>query len=271
MRFERVAVALLAIWLPGLGLAISDNNTLDCVIEPRSVIELSSADEGIIREIMVGRGDKVQAGAVLVRLDDAIEQLQVDLSAVRAKMDVEVRSQRERLRLRKSEFKRLTELNRKKAVSPSELEESEIEVSLTRLAVENAVVQKKIAGIEHEQAKARLDRRKLTSPVDGVVLAVEADAGEFAHEQLTIVKLAEIGTLHVEVFAPAELFGKIAVGQTYEVRPVAPIGGIFQAKVTVVDPVFDAASGTFGVRLEMPNPDEATPVGVRCIMSTEPL
>jgi hypothetical protein len=47
--------------------------------------------------------------------------------------------------------------------------------------------------------------------------------------------------------------------------------GVYQAKVTVVDPVFDAASGTFGVRLEMPNPDEAAPVGVRCTMSTEPL
>lgn len=75
----------------------------------------------------------------------------------------------------------------------------------------------------------------------------------------------------MEVFTPAEPVGKNAVGQTYEVRRLAPIQGVFQAKLTVVDPVFDAASGTFGLCLEMSNPDEAAPVGVRCTMSTKPL
>jgi hypothetical protein len=32
----------------------------------------------------------------------------------------------------------------------------------------------------------------------------------------------------------------------------------------VVDRVFDASSGTFGVRLELPNPNGAIPAGVRC-------
>ncbi|QKC98231.1 hypothetical protein EB231_28970 [Mesorhizobium sp. NZP2298] len=36
------------------------------------------------------------------------------------------------------------------------------------------------------------------------------------------------------------------------------------AAVTVVDKVFNAASGTFGVRLELPNPDDQIPVGQRC-------
>jgi hypothetical protein len=34
--------------------------------------------------------------------------------------------------------------------------------------------------------------------------------------------------------------------------------------VTVVDRVFDAASSTFGVRLELPNPDYSLPAGLRC-------
>ena len=37
-------------------------------------------------------------------------------------------------------------------------------------------------------------------------------------------------------------------------------GGI----VTVVDQVFDAASGTIGVRLELPNPGYAIPAGLKC-------
>jgi hypothetical protein len=37
-----------------------------------------------------------------------------------------------------------------------------------------------------------------------------------------------------------------------------------KAKVAVVDQVFDAASGTIGVRLELPNPDLRLPAGIHC-------
>ena len=32
----------------------------------------------------------------------------------------------------------------------------------------------------------------------------------------------------------------------------------------IVDPVIDGASGTFGVRLRLPNPDRVVPAGLRC-------
>lgn len=46
--------------------------------------------------------------------------------------------------------------------------------------------------------------------------------------------------------------------------PEAPISGEYQAKVVVVDNVVDAASGTFGVRLKLPNPGNRIPAGFKC-------
>jgi multidrug efflux pump subunit AcrA (membrane-fusion protein) len=46
--------------------------------------------------------------------------------------------------------------------------------------------------------------------------------------------------------------------------PEAPVGGRHAATVAVVDRVVDAASGTFGIRLLLPNPDLALPAGLRC-------
>jgi multidrug efflux pump subunit AcrA (membrane-fusion protein) len=40
--------------------------------------------------------------------------------------------------------------------------------------------------------------------------------------------------------------------------------GIFNAKVVVVDKVIDAASGTLGIRLQLPNPDNKIPAGIKC-------
>jgi hypothetical protein len=49
-----------------------------------------------------------------------------------------------------------------------------------------------------------------------------------------------------------------------EVHPEEPIGGSYRATVTVVDRVMDAASGTFGVRLALPNPELHLPAGLKC-------
>jgi membrane fusion protein (multidrug efflux system) len=49
-----------------------------------------------------------------------------------------------------------------------------------------------------------------------------------------------------------------------KVIPEAPIGGQYTAEVKIVDKVIDAASGTFGVRLELPNPNYRLPAGLKC-------
>jgi len=59
-------------------------------------------------------------------------------------------------------------------------------------------------------------------------------------------------------------------GMVADVTPQAPVNGQYQARVTVVDRVFDSASGTFGVRLELPNPDFELPAGLRCEIRFQP-
>lgn len=81
------------------------------------------------------------------------------------------------------------------------------------------------------------------------------------------MKLAQINPLNVEVVMPVEIFGTIHVGMTGEVNLEPLIKGRFRARVTVVDRVVDAASGTFGVRLELPNPDFAIPAGIKCMVT----
>ncbi len=239
---------------------------LDCVIRPKSEVRLGAADEGKISEILVKRGDHVEVGQPVARLDSEIQRLNAELTRVRAESDVEIRSQETRLELRRRELERANQLRTRGVAAETTLDDARIEEALTQLAVERAQIEAQVAKIEHRLARARLRRRTVTSPVAGEVLEVEAAPGEFAHEQLTILRIAEIDPLHVEVFAPPEHFGAFQVGQQHEIRPVAPLEGSYRATVTVVDSVFDVASGTFGVRLELPNRDGAVPAGVRCTL-----
>ncbi|WP_232315256.1 efflux RND transporter periplasmic adaptor subunit [Aquincola tertiaricarbonis] len=60
------------------------------------------------------------------------------------------------------------------------------------------------------------------------------------------------------------MLGRVKTGMRGEVSLEAPLSGRHAALVTVVDRVVDSASGTFGVRLELPNPNGELPAGVKC-------
>ena len=78
------------------------------------------------------------------------------------------------------------------------------------------------------------------------------------------MELAQIDPLNVEVIIPVQYYGKITRDILAEVRPLGPIDGTYETKVKMIDKVIDAASGTFGVRLEIPNPGNKIPAGLRC-------
>jgi membrane fusion protein, multidrug efflux system len=74
----------------------------------------------------------------------------------------------------------------------------------------------------------------------------------------------------VEVFVPVTMYGTISVGMEATILGEAPVGGRYVAKVEVIDPLIDARSGTFGIRLLLPNPDNKIPAGLRCKVEFPP-
>jgi multidrug efflux pump subunit AcrA (membrane-fusion protein) len=121
-----------------------------------------------------------------------------------------------------------------------------------------------MAQVDTAQAQIRLDRRSIRSPVNGVVADVTIRPGEYVYEQTPLMTIAEIDPLYVKVWVPVYYYRQIHVGTNAEVMPEEPIGGLYRAQVTVVDRVFDTASSTFGVRLELANPEYSLPAGMRC-------
>nr|MBI3614339.1 efflux RND transporter periplasmic adaptor subunit [Nitrospirota bacterium] len=122
---------------------------------------------------------------------------------------------------------------------------------------------KHVAALELQRANAEIALRTIRSPISGVVVERFMHPGEFTKQE-RLFKLAQLDPLRVEVFAPVAMHGKMVVGMHAQVHPEAPVNGNYSAKVTVVDRVIDAASGTFGVRLQLPNPAYKLPAGLKC-------
>jgi membrane fusion protein (multidrug efflux system) len=240
-----------------------DPRELDCLIEPRERVVLAAPVIGVVESVLVDRGDLVEPGQVVATLEASIERATVEAARARAEATADVEGSESRLVFETRRRDRSQQLLKEGVASDNALDEAESAWVLAKLERDRARELHEIAKLDLARAEAALGVHSLRSPVRGVVVRRILAPGEYA-DPPQVLELAQIDPLYVEVFAPVRLLGKIEVGQDASVLPEAPVGGNHAAKVIVVDPVVDAASGTFGVRLELPNPEHAVPAGLKC-------
>jgi RND family efflux transporter MFP subunit len=239
----------------------------DCMIEPRQAIEIRSPVEGLIERVLVRRGDLVTRGQVLAVVESSVERAAYEVARTRAAMDGDIKVAQARVDLNKKKMERAEELHAQKFVSDNARDEAVAEFRLSSEDLSRARENQRLAVAEMSRAAASLEMRTIRSPFNGVVVEVLLRPGELAATATVknpVMKLAEIDPLHVEVVLPSKVFGSIRRGQLGTVQPEAPVQGTYRSTVTVVDRVVDAASGTFGVRLELANPRGKLPPGMRC-------
>jgi RND family efflux transporter MFP subunit len=236
---------------------------LDGLIEPFLIVKVGSAVAGTIESVKVERGDLVKKGQVLAKLESKVERASLALARARAKMQGTVKSRQARLKYTQRKQQRMEGLFKKKVIPFEEMDESRTNKELAERELEEAMENVGLSELEYKRSIAVVNRMTIRSPIKGVVMERFLFPGEFVEDQ-PILKIAQIDPLNVEVFAPVELLGRIEIGMVAKVQPMAPVGGSYPAKVKIVDRVVDAASGTFGVRLEIPNPEYRLPAGLRC-------
>jgi len=260
---------LLLAFLFSLAVQAEDLGDLDCVIEPHMVVDLSSRVDGIVESLEVQRGELIEKDQVLVLLESDVERAAVAETQARAEAMAEILSSNVSLEFSQRRRDRLEELHRSQALSSDQMDEMVTETKLTQLQLRQARESKNIAELELRRARHILKRHTIRSPIRGIVVQRYLAPGESVEEE-PIMRLAQIDPLRVEIIVPVQAFGTIKVGQSALVYPESPMDGQYPAKVTIVDGVADAASGTFRVRLGLPNEDYALPSGLKCSVSFLP-
>jgi len=208
----------------------------ECLIEPHVDVSVSPSVSGVVERVRVERGDTVEKGQVLVQLVAGIETAAYELAKARSEFADRTNA-------------RNAELVDEHLISSNEQDAVETDALLARL--------------EMREALEGLKLRTIRSPIAGVVVDVSVEAGEFVDEE-EVLRIVQIDPLNVEVVVPVALYGRIGEDGIGEVRPERPFDRVLPAKIVIVDRVVDAASGTFGLRLELPNPKGELPAGLKC-------
>lgn len=236
----------------------------DCLIDPSLVVEVGSAETGIIEQVLVSRGDRVAAGQPIAELESAAEQAALAYTRARARDTTAIEIAKARVALLESVLARAESLGRKNVLAEAALDEKRAEYEEAKLGVRQVEFERSLALLDQTRVEAQLARRVIRSPVDGLVVTAMVGPGEYAFSDAPVVQIAQISPLHVEVFLPTAYYPQMQLGAFATVTPADPIGGSYQAQIVVIDKVFDAASDTFGMRLRLPNQDQTIPAGIDC-------
>lgn len=259
--------ALCALWSGLASAATAPTQSYSCLIEPLQRVELRSTVEGRIDAIAVDRGGEVRKGQVLVELESGADRAALEAARYRAVMEGQVKTAHSRREAAQTKLQRRDELVQEHFIAAQDRDDSAAEMKLAEAAVVEAQDNRRLAELEQRRLQELIEQRRIRSPINGVVTERLQQVGEIAQvgeSAKPILRLAQVNPLRVDVVLPVGLFGSVRAGMQAQVLAEHPQSTSYSAKVSMVDRVVDSASGTFRVRLDLPNPKGEIPAGVKC-------
>lgn len=207
---------------------------------------ISTAVAGLVDEVAVESGSRVESGDLLVALDD--EQARYELASARAE------TQQARARLDEAQ-RRLDEARSVGAgrnIAATEVRARESEVALAEAAVS------RLQALENQQ-QVILRRHRVEAPFDGIVSVRNSDLGEWVTPGDELLGLVDTNNLRLDFRVPQEYYWKIDGGTELLVRHPGVEGEAVNATIDTLVPVSDPASRTFLLRALSPDEFTALP------------
>ncbi|MFV0475124.1 MAG: efflux RND transporter periplasmic adaptor subunit [Pikeienuella sp.] len=198
-------------------------------------VEITPLASGRIVELAIIPGDRVEAGAVLARLDDEIQR--ADLAEAEALLDEQRRA-----------TARAEQLRQSRAIAVSVAEQARAD-----LAVAEATL---------NRAKRRLEDRVIRAPFAGHVGLSDADLGARVDIDDMLTRLDDLSEVEIEFSLPETLFADIAIGMPVSAISAAFADRAFTGAVAMIDNRIDPVSRAFRLRAAIPNPAGELPAGM---------
>lgn len=258
------AVAVATVVFPSCVYSQEAMPPVSCLIEPNQVIRLSTPVAGIVDEVFVDRGDHVDEGEIVARLNTDLEEIALEIARARAGDSSQIAALEARIEFLETQADRSERLAESNAVSQAQAQEARLEAQVAERELDQARLEKRLAAMQVTEAEARLEQKIMRSPVGGVVMERLLNPGEYRDGEAHIATIAKLDRLRVEAFVPISYYRRLTVGQPVAIRPEPPLDSLYPARITVIDRIFDAATATVGVRMEIANDALALPAGLRC-------
>ncbi len=206
-----------------------------------SGIEVTTEISGTVSAIAFESGQRVEAGEVLVRLEDSVDQ--ASLQALIADQQ-----------LTRTQFNRYADLLPQRAVSQFEYDEASAKFEAARARV--------------AEQEARIQKKVIRAPFSGVLGLRRVDVGQYIAAGTPIVQLTAFDPIYADYTVAERDLPGIEIGRTVELDVGAYPERSFRGTVTAIDSAVKPGSRSIDVRATLDNPDELLRPGMFAAVRT---
>jgi HlyD family secretion protein len=250
------------------------------VLAPDEEVVVSTRVAGHLSSLAVDLGSVVAKDQVIAQLESQdfrlrVEQARAALAQARASLGLEpdapatdidleqtsaVREARATLDQASSNTQRAQQLRDRKLIAPAEFDTTNTAELRAEAALETARedVRSRQAMVRQRASELALAQKQLAdttirAPMDGVVSARTASAGEFLQAASPVVTIVRINPLRLRVDIPERDAQAVQVGQAVDMTVDGQEGSL-QGKIARVSPAISAQSRTLAVEAMVDNP-----------------
>lgn len=238
-------------------------------VEPTDVFEISSELSGTVDEVLVDFNDTVEVGSVLARLDTT--KLEAQRAVQQAALDsatAQVAVARASLEETRQTYERGLELRERGVESDSTLTGQEAAHNRALAELQSAQASQELAQANLEVIEVDLDKSRIFSPVDGIVLDRDVDPGQIVAASLeapTLFTIAEdLKEMELQIYVDEADIGLVEVGQSATFTVDAYDERSFPAEIFEVRFASEAVDGvvSYMARLSVDNTDQSLRPGM---------
>jgi membrane fusion protein (multidrug efflux system) len=189
-------------------------------------VELTVETAGVVKEILFQPNTVVEAGALLLRLDDVVQAAEAEAARTQAELE-------------ESNLARARDLAQRGVT--------------TNVSLDTTQAAARAAEAQLARAMAVLDQRRLAAPFAGTIGLARVDLGQYVAPGTIVATLQDLGTMRVDFSLPEQDLPKLAVGQAIQVR-IEGLDEAFEGQLTGIDPRVDPATRLVALRGSITNP-----------------
>ena len=207
-----------------------------------TTVTLTSRIAAKIQKVLVNVGATIQSGAVLI--EDEKAPFEVALESARAQVES----------ARVAEEKAAAELKSMEALKAKKMA-TELEVNNARVTLASKQAALQEANVKLIKAQLDLEATRLTSPVNGIVLARFVNSDERVEVNQVLLQLGDLEKIYLLAQVQDESVGRVHEGQPAEVFFSAYPTTTFKGTIEHVDPRIDPKTRAFTAYVTVHNPD----------------
>ena len=200
-------------------LLVAEPTLTDCLVSIKDEVEVPAQEPGLLIELCVEEGSLVREGELLGQIDDTERQMQKRVALIEqesaqelAHNDINVRYADAAAKVARAEHEQAIEANRRvRGTFPlAEVRRLKLAWQRADLQIEQSQLDQQVAGFtshtrgaEVDASDANIGRRRITSPVDGEVVARYKHVGEWVNPGDAVLRVVRFDKLRIEGFLKA--------------------------------------------------------------------